>query len=491
VEVDSEQFLTSLSAAELAAARPRRVALFVEPSPFSYVSGYNTRFRNTIAQLVAQGSEVLVVTTGAGRSLPGVDFSAGVEPPPTWAGAKVVGAPSFGCPAYWQAPLSFAATPRVWRELSSFKPDLIHVTTPGVMCVAAWAYARLLDVPLFMSYHTHVPSYLPSYGLGWLKGAVWALIRTAHSKAHFSIAASQSLAQELVAARACPPHRTAAWRKAVDEELFNPRWRDEGARRRLAGVPADAASPPPLLLYVGRLGAEKNVSFLQPLLARLPSARLAIVGDGPARAELEAAFAADPATAGRARFHGTLRGPALSAAFASADVFCMPSETETLGFVVLEAMASGLPVVAVAAGGVPDIVTQPGRNGFLYAPGDGEGAAAAAAALLRDPALRARVGAAAAAEAASWGWAAATRHMVETQYAAAVALHAAGLFAREGPLARRGGRASLVAAAKLGAKVGLAGTGAAGARSAGRAGKSAGGVLVRRLAERAARTART
>ena len=134
----------------------------------------------------------------------------------------------------------------------------------------------------------------------------------------------------------------------------------------------------PLLLYVGRLSVEKNVAALRPLLAALPRARLALVGDGPSRGELEAAFAADAATAGRVTFAGTLKGPALAAAFASADIFLMPSETETLGNVVLEAMASGLPVVAVAAGGVPDMITEPNVNGCLYGRGDGAAALAAA-----------------------------------------------------------------------------------------------------------------
>ncbi len=457
-----EASLDALTEEELAAAVPKRICLFVEPSPFTCallvcvfpaacsvsnhalthlficaadVSGYNTRFRNTIAQLVAQGASVLVVTTGAGRSLPGIDFAAGVAPPATFAGATVIGAPSFGCPCYWQAPLSFALTPDVFAKVRAFKPDLIHVTSPGVMCLSAWLNARQLDVPLVMSYHTHVPAYLPAYGLSWLRGVVWALIKAAHGRAHMSLAASASLADELVRAGASPARLTAPWRKAVDGQRFDAVWRDDAMRRRLTGgddaatsAPSDGApATPPLLLYVGRLGAEKNVSFLRPLLARIPGAHLAIVGDGPARAELEAAFAADASTAGRVTFAGMLRDGALAAAYASSDVFLMPSETETLGFVVLEAMSSSLPVVAVAAGGIPDIVTAPGVNGFLYKPGDCDSAVAAVRRLLADGELRARVGAAARAESSNWDWAAATRNMLRAHYSLAVIAHRAGL----------------------------------------------------------------
>lgn len=103
---------------------------------------------------------------------------------------------------------------------------------------------------------------------------------------------------------------------------------------------------------------------------QVPGARLALVGDGPSRAELQESFTGMT----NVKFMGMMSGDALSQAYASADAFVMPSETETLGFVVLEAMASGVPVVAVAAGGILDILTQPGTTGLLYQPDDyGEG----------------------------------------------------------------------------------------------------------------------
>lgn len=155
-------------------------------------------------------------------------------------------------------------------------------------------------------------------------------------------------------------------------------------------------------------------------MARVPGATLAFVGDGPARAELEEHFRGTATT-----FLGMLHGEELSASYASADVFVMPSESETLGFVVLEAMASGVPVVAVRAGGIPDILTKQGETGFLYPPGDVAAAAAQVAALAADAGLRSAVGAAARAEVGMWDWRAATQYLLNVQYPLAMAAAAA------------------------------------------------------------------
>jgi glycosyltransferase involved in cell wall biosynthesis len=118
---------------------------------------------------------------------------------------------------------------------------------------------------------------------------------------------------------------------------------------------------------VGRLSAEKNIAKLRDVIRAHPEARLAIVGDGPVRQELQRHFKETPTV-----FTGYLRGKELASAYASSDLFVLPSQTETLGLVLLEAMASGCPVVACRAGGVPDAV-QDGVTGFLYEPSDPEG----------------------------------------------------------------------------------------------------------------------
>jgi glycosyltransferase involved in cell wall biosynthesis len=143
------------------------------------------------------------------------------------------------------------------------------------------------------------------------------------------------------------------------------------------------------LLTVSRLAPEKNVGFLADVLKEFPDACLAVVGDGPQRAELERRF-----NGGNAHFLGYLRGKELAAAYASADAFVYASETETMGNVVLEAMASGCAVVAPNAGGIPSLLCH-GETGFLYRPGDLQDAVHCTRTVLHGEELRSRVGRAA------------------------------------------------------------------------------------------------
>jgi glycosyltransferase involved in cell wall biosynthesis len=156
------------------------------------------------------------------------------------------------------------------------------------------------------------------------------------------------------------------------------------------------------LLYVGRLSAEKEIEQIKPVLQAIPEARLALVGDGPHRLALEKHFADTPT-----HFVGYLQGQELAAAFASADVFVFPSRTETLGLVLLEAMAAGCPVVAARSGGIPDIV-EDGVNGYLFDPTDEQGAIAATQRLFANTEEREALRYHARREAERWSWASAT-----------------------------------------------------------------------------------
>jgi glycosyltransferase involved in cell wall biosynthesis len=199
---------------------------------------------------------------------------------------------------------------------------------------------------------------------------------------------------------------TALWQRGVDTELFRPALRSDAMRQRLLGRHDDRGA---LLLYVGRLSAEKQIERIRPVLDALPDTRLALVGDGPHRQQLEKFFTGTATT-----FVGYLAGEELAGAYASGDAFLFPSCTETLGLVLLEAMAAGCPVVGANRGGIPDIISD-GVNGCLYEPdGDDGGAASLISAtkrLLGNDLERQALRTAARSEAERWGWAGATEQL--------------------------------------------------------------------------------
>lgn len=200
--------------------------------------------------------------------------------------------------------------------------------------------------------------------------------------------------------------RVDVWRKGIDTHRFDPKFYSKTMRSKMTdGHPDDY-----LMVYVGRLGAEKRLKDLKPVLQELgPGARLCIVGKGPQEKELRKHFAGTNTV-----FTGQLSGDELSQAFASGDVFCMPSDSETLGFVVLESMASGVPVVGAAAGGILDLIDED-ETGFLCPPGDTQ-AFAKRLTQLRDTEFRKAMGVRARQEAERWGWEAATSYLRNVQY---------------------------------------------------------------------------
>lgn len=199
--------------------------------------------------------------------------------------------------------------------------------------------------------------------------------------------------------------RVEVWRKGIDTVRFDPKFKTEEMRVQMTdGNPEEF-----LMVYVGRLGGEKRLKDIRPVLEKLPNARLCIVGTGPQEDELKEYYK-DTKTV----FTGQLSGDELSSAFASADVFMMPSDSETLGFVVLESMASGVPVIGCAAGGIPDLIRDQ-DTGFLVKTGDIDGYLACAKKLM-DKKFRKEMGVRARTESEKWGWEAATSVLRNVQY---------------------------------------------------------------------------
>ncbi len=204
-----------------------------------------------------------------------------------------------------------------------------------------------------------------------LEGFLWELLKGGHNQAALNLCTSTAMVEELTAHGI---ERVDLWQRGVDTELFHPDLANVEMRSRLSQNHPES----PLLLYVGRLSAEKEIERIKPILEAIPTARLALVGDGPHRQALQKHFAGT-----NTYFAGYLMGQELGSAFASADAFIFPSRTETLGLVLLEAMAAGCPVVAARSGGIPDIVTD-GVNGYLFEPtADVQGAIAATVRLLQ------------------------------------------------------------------------------------------------------------
>lgn len=307
------------------------------------IDGVVGRTVNLIQQLLANGDEVIVICPKVAEyrnsPVPLIEF------------------PGFPCASYPEYAIG-RPDQRLIQELKAFRPDVIHFLNPfafGFQCYDLLCRSDL-QLPVLFSFHTLYGEFVKQYrGLGMLSRLLWWLMKSYHNTADRNLTVSDFMADDL---RKRGFERVALWPPAVDCRLYNPERKSAAMRSRLSGNHPES----PLLLTVSRLASEKNVSFLTEVLERVPEATLAIVGGGPQRDELVRRFSRY-----KAHFVGYLRGEELAAAYASADAFVYASETETMGNVILEAMACGLPVIAANAGGVTSLVHH-GSNGFLFTP---------------------------------------------------------------------------------------------------------------------------
>lgn len=272
--------------------------------------------------------------------------------PATYAGASVVGLPCFGLPFYRELRLVYPLVD-VEARLRAFDPDVIHVVNPAFLGLVGIRQARSLGRPVVASYHTDLPGYASVYGVGLFRETLWSYFRWVHNQADLNLCPSKYTLRQL---EDNGFERLGVWGRGVDARLYNPYRRSSEVRRRWFPEDPDA----PILVYVGRLAMEKRLHMLRPVLDARPDARLVLVGDGPLRADLRERFAGT-----RTVFAGYQQGRALAEAYASGDVFVFPSNSETFGNVVLESMASGVPVIAADEGGPVDHVHD-GLNGYLF-----------------------------------------------------------------------------------------------------------------------------
>ena len=235
----------------------------------------------------------------------------------------------------WQVQLGFALPGTLAARWRSARPDLVHIVTEGPLGWAAVSAARSLGIPLSSDFHTNFHRYSAHYGFSWMEGAVAAYLRRLHNRAACTLVPTEQLKSEL---EHLGIERLRIAGRGVDGALFNPARRSTELRREWSCMGEEL-----VVISVGRLAPEKGLdlfaSAARSMLAIDPSIRVVVVGDGPLRASLETR---NPDF----HFTGARVGPDLAAHYASADVFLFPSTTETFGNVVLEAMASGLAVLA-------------------------------------------------------------------------------------------------------------------------------------------------
>jgi phosphatidylinositol alpha 1,6-mannosyltransferase len=347
-----------------------RVAIVTE-SFLPQVNGVTNSVLRVCEQLELRGHTALVVAPGPG--------------PTSYAGARVLRTPSIPLPGYRDFRLA-----RPWPGMSSaledFRPDLVHLASPAVLGAQAAFTARRMGLPVVAVYQTDLAGFAGRYGLGGSERAVWNWLRRVHGAAHRTLAPSRHAVAELTRNGV---RRVDRWARGVDLQRFSPEHRSPALRSQLA------PSGELLVGYVGRLAQEKEVGLLASLQG-MPGVRLVVAGDGPRRAALQAQLPDVP-------FLGFQSGTELATTFASLDVFVHTGSHETFCQAAQEALASGVPVVAPAAGGLLDLVEH-GVNGLYFGPGSGASLRSAVATLAAAPERHTRLAAAARGSVSSRTW---------------------------------------------------------------------------------------
>lgn len=358
-----------------------RIALFTETF-LPATDGVVTRLKHTIRELTRMGDEVMVLSPHTKGT------------PKSYAGAEVVGFPGVAFPPYPQIRLA-PPHPGVGRALERFRPDVIHVVNPILLGMGGLYYSWKNRVPLVASYHTNVAAYARYYNLGFMEGFTRKVTRAIHNRAEVNLCTSEAVRGYLVSEGI---KNVRVWPHGVDSELFSP----EKASGKWRGILSGGEPHKNVLAFVGRLAPEKNVGQIRAVLEQVPDTRMAIIGDGPARERTEREFSGTPTV-----FTGLLQGEDLAGALASADAFVFPSTTETLGMAMIEALASGVPVIA-ARSSVSREVLNEGSDGLLFEAGSERGLVEQASRMLGDEKLRQRLGHNARLTAENRDWTAAT-----------------------------------------------------------------------------------
>jgi glycosyltransferase involved in cell wall biosynthesis len=362
-----------------------RIALF--SGNYNYTrDGANQALNRLVGSLLAKGAKVRV-------------YSPKVANPDFEATGDLVGLPNVPMPVKgrgeYRLPTGIGAA--VKRDLEAFQPNIVHVSSPDPSGHAALRWAQDHNIPVLASVHTRFETYPRYYNMAFLEPLIIRLLRRFYTRCDALVAPSQSMIDELLAMEMHAD--IGLWSRGVDRTIFSSAHRDPEWRRSLGLAETDVA-----IVFLGRLVMEKGLDVFAETIVQLRARgvphKVLVIGDGPARGWFGANLPG-------AIFAGFKTGEALGQALASGDIFFNPSVTETFGNVTLEAMASGLPVVAAGATGSASLVAE-GVTGRLVVPTSKEADAIAFAEALApycvDPALRAAHGAAGETRACDYSW---------------------------------------------------------------------------------------
>lgn len=366
-----------------------RVALF--SGNYNYVrDGANQALNRLVEYLLRHGAAVRVYA-------PKVDKPAF---PPT---GDLVGVPAVPIPFRSEYRFPLGLSRAVKKDLARFAPNVLHVSSPDFTGHAALTWAEERGLPRLASVHTRFETYPRYYGLAFAEAWLENLIRRFYNRCDAIVAPSESMVDVLRAQGM--NGNIGLWSRGVDRTVFDPSRRDLAWRRSLGIGDGDVA-----IGFLGRLVMEKGLDVFSDAIAALEARGVAhkvlVVGEGPAgdwfRERLPGAS-----------FAGFQEGRDLGRAVASMDLLLNPSITETFGNVTLEAMASGVPVIAARATGSTSLVDD-GVTGALVEPGNVSGFADAVAAYIADPALRAKHGAAGEVRSRAFSWDAINKTVADT-----------------------------------------------------------------------------
>ncbi|MEM7012116.1 MAG: glycosyltransferase [Verrucomicrobiota bacterium] len=361
-----------------------RIAFYTETF-YPKIDGIVTRIARTVEQLAELGHDVIIFAPQRGIT--------------EFCGFEVVRIPAVPFPPEPEIGVG-VLHPDIFTKLRQFRPDIVHLSLPTFVGPMGLISAKLLGAPIVCSYHTNFRMYAIRHGIERIWPIFRAYFRMLYRQGEFTLVTSEPMIEE---ARAVGMDDVRLWPKAVETDRFHPKNQDDEIRQLLS----DGEPEKPLLISAGRLVKDKRLDWLLGPAQEISNIRIAILGEGPERENLEAMFAGTPTI-----FPGFLSGEKLCQAYASADAFLFPSDTETLGFVAMESMASGTPVVGARAGGIPTVIDHE-KNGFLFDPNSREDFLTQTRRLIADSDLRNQLGKQARVDMEACSWRAATEQLVE------------------------------------------------------------------------------